>query len=81
MGVSVIRGRVIKWVTNGRKTAVMEVIGFLCVPLGSRTVQLQAVQVADAHKHVHKVVSLVKMTTVLEEYTAEEQLYVVLSFL
>jgi hypothetical protein len=35
-----IRGRVSKSVTNGSKTAVMDVIGFLCVSLGSSTVQL-----------------------------------------
>jgi hypothetical protein len=29
-----------KQVTNGSKTAVMEVIGFLCISLGSSTVQL-----------------------------------------
>jgi hypothetical protein len=37
---SVIRGRVSKEVTNGSKTAVMHVIGFLCASLGSSTVQL-----------------------------------------
>jgi hypothetical protein len=31
--------RVSKYVTNGSKTAVMDVIGFLCVSLGSSTVQ------------------------------------------
>jgi hypothetical protein len=36
----VIRGRVSKWVTNESKTAEMKVISFLCVSLGSRTVQL-----------------------------------------
>jgi hypothetical protein len=35
-----VRGRVSKQVTNGSKTAVMDVIGFLCVSLGSSTVQL-----------------------------------------
>jgi hypothetical protein len=35
-----IRGRVSKQVTNGSKTAAMDVIGFLCVSLGSSTVQL-----------------------------------------
>jgi hypothetical protein len=34
------RGRVSKQVTNGSKTAVMDVIGFLCVSLGNSTVQL-----------------------------------------
>jgi hypothetical protein len=38
--VSIIRGRVSKQVTNGSKVAVMGVIGFLCVSLGSSTVQL-----------------------------------------
>jgi hypothetical protein len=35
-----IRGRDSKQVTDGSKTAVMDVIGFLCVSLGSSTVQL-----------------------------------------
>jgi hypothetical protein len=35
-----LRGRVSRYVTNGSKSAVMDVIGFLCVPLGSSTVQL-----------------------------------------
>jgi hypothetical protein len=35
-----VRGRVSEYVTNGSKTAVMDVIGSLCVPLGSSTVQL-----------------------------------------
>jgi hypothetical protein len=35
-----LRGRVSKQVTNGSKTAVMDVIGFLCASLGSSTVQL-----------------------------------------
>jgi hypothetical protein len=38
----IIRGRVNKFVTNGSKTAVMDVIGFLCVSLGSNTVQLHS---------------------------------------
>jgi hypothetical protein len=44
------------------------VIGFLCVSLGSSTVQ-----VADAHGHVKRLVSVVKMMTVFEECTTEEQ--------
>jgi hypothetical protein len=35
-----VRRRVSKWVTNGSKTAVMDVIGFLRVSLGSSTIQL-----------------------------------------
>jgi hypothetical protein len=35
-----IRGRVSKQITNGSKTAVMDVLGFICVSLGSSTVQL-----------------------------------------
>jgi hypothetical protein len=35
-----IRGRVSKYVTNWIKTTVMDVVGFLCVSLGSSTVQL-----------------------------------------
>jgi hypothetical protein len=33
--------------------------------------------VADAHAHVHRLVSVVKTATVLEEYTTKEQRYVV----
>jgi hypothetical protein len=35
-----IRGRVSKQATNGNKAAVMDVIGFLCISLGSGTVKL-----------------------------------------
>jgi hypothetical protein len=38
--VTVICGRVSKYVTNGSKTAVMDVIGLLCASLGSSTVLL-----------------------------------------
>jgi hypothetical protein len=58
-----IRGRVSKEVTNGSKTAVMEVIGFL-----------------DAHARVQRLVSVVKMTTVIEGCTIEEQHSVVRFF-
>jgi hypothetical protein len=40
MLADIIRGRVSKQVTNGSKTAVMDVVVFLYVSLGSRTVQL-----------------------------------------
>jgi hypothetical protein len=36
------------------------------------------VKVADAHAHGQRLVSLVKTATVLEEYSTEEQRYVVL---
>jgi hypothetical protein len=39
-----------------------------------------SVEVADAHAHVQRLVSVVKMATVLEEYTTEEQRYVVRFF-
>jgi hypothetical protein len=44
----------------------MDVTGFLCVSLGSSTVQL-------TDMHVQKLVSVVKMATMLEKYTSEEQ--------
>jgi hypothetical protein len=50
----------------------MDVIGSLCVSLGNSTVY-----VADAHAHVQRLVSVVKMATVLQEYTIEEQRSVV----
>jgi hypothetical protein len=65
-----IRGRVSKYVINGSKTAVMDVIGFLCVSLGSSTVQLHD---SLGSRHVQRLVSVVKMVTVLEEYTTEDQ--------
>jgi hypothetical protein len=40
VGNLAIRSKVCKYVTYGSKTAVMDVIGFLCVSLGSNTVQL-----------------------------------------
>jgi hypothetical protein len=46
----------------------MDVIGFLCVSIGSSTVQ-----VAGAHVLVQRLVSIVKMVTVLEECSTEEQ--------
>jgi hypothetical protein len=67
-----LRGSVNKYVTDGSKTAVTDVVGFLCVSLGSSTAQLHD-KVADAHAHVQKLVSVVKMATVLEECTNEEQ--------
>jgi hypothetical protein len=36
-----LRGRLNKWVAKGSKRSVMDVIRFLCVLLGSSTVQLQ----------------------------------------
>jgi hypothetical protein len=37
---SCLQGRISQYVTNGSKTAVMDVIRFLCVSLGSSTNQL-----------------------------------------
>jgi hypothetical protein len=44
----------------------MDVIGFLCVSLGNSTVQLHDSHVATVHAHVQRLVSVVKMATVLE---------------
>jgi hypothetical protein len=55
----------------------MSIIGFLCVSLGSSTVQLHDSLGRDAHSLVQKLVSVVKMATVLEVYTAEEQISIV----
>jgi hypothetical protein len=38
------------------------------------------VNVEDAYAHVHRLLSVVKLATVLEEYTTEEQRYVVRLF-
>jgi hypothetical protein len=35
-----IRGSISKWITDGSRVALMDVIGFLCASLGSSTVQL-----------------------------------------
>jgi hypothetical protein len=51
----------------------MDVTGFLCASLGSSTVHLHDSLLVDAHSHVHKLVSVVNMVTVLEEYSTEEQ--------
>jgi ABC-type Na+ transport system ATPase subunit NatA len=56
----------------------MDVIGFLYVSLGSSTVQLR--DSLDAHAHVHRLLSVVKMATVLEECITEEQRSGVLFF-
>jgi hypothetical protein len=67
------RGRVSKQVTNGSKTAVSGVMGFICVLLGSSTVQLH-----DSHDSRRSCAcSVVGMATVLEEYATEEQRSVV----
>jgi hypothetical protein len=54
----------------------MDVIGFLCVSLGSSSVQLHDNLVADAHAHVQRLVSVDKMATVLKEYTTENHSYI-----
>jgi hypothetical protein len=58
---------------NGSKTAVMEVIGFLCVPLGSSTIQLHKSLGSRRAYNVQKLVSVVKMATVLQQCSTEEQ--------
>jgi hypothetical protein len=60
-----------KWVANESETAVMDVTSFLCVSLGSSTVQLH--DSLDAHARFQRLVSVVKMATVLEGYSTEEQ--------
>jgi hypothetical protein len=69
-----VRGRVIKQVTDGSKTAVIDLIGFLFASLGNSTVQsLEILGSRHAHAHVQRLVSVVKMATVLEECTTQEQ--------
>jgi hypothetical protein len=58
----------------------MGVIGLLCVSLCSSIVQLHDRLGRDAHSHVQRLVSVVKMVTVLEEYIREEQRSVVRLF-
>jgi hypothetical protein len=58
----------------------MDVIGFLCISLGSSTVQIHDSQVADANSHIQRLVSVVKMATVLEDCMTEEQSSVISFF-
>jgi hypothetical protein len=51
----------------------MDVIRFLCVSLGSSTVPLHDSLGSRRARHVQRLVSVVKMATVLEEYPTEEQ--------
>jgi hypothetical protein len=57
-------------VRNGSKKAVLEVIGFLFVSLGSSTLQLHDSSGIKRHAHL---ASVVKMATALEKSTTEEQ--------
>jgi hypothetical protein len=50
----------------------MDVIGFLYVTLGSSTVQLHD-SLGNAHVHVQRLVSVVKMPTVFKHCNTEEQ--------
>jgi hypothetical protein len=75
--IGCLRGRVGKLVTNGSKTAVMDVTGFLCVSLGSSTLQLHDNPGSEVHAHVQRLVSVVRMQTVLGEYTTGQQRSVV----
>jgi hypothetical protein len=50
----------------------MDVIGFICVSLGSSTVQLHKSIDSDTHVHVQRVVSVDKMADVLEGCTTEK---------
>jgi hypothetical protein len=58
----------------------MDVIVFLCVSLGSSTATFMTVYVVEAHTHVQRLVSVVKMATVFEGCTIEEQRSVVRFF-
>jgi hypothetical protein len=55
----------------------LDVVGFLHVSLGISTVQLNASLGSRRACACSRLVSVVKMTTVLEEYTTEEQKSVV----
>jgi hypothetical protein len=56
-----LRGSVSKYVTRGSKTAVMDVIVFLCVSPGSSTIQLH--DSLGSNAHVQRLVSAVKIAT------------------
>jgi hypothetical protein len=58
----------------------MDVLSFLYVSLGSSTVQVREIYVADMMHHVQRLVSVLKMATSLEECTTKKQHSVVCSF-
>jgi hypothetical protein len=58
----------------------MDVIGFLCVSLGSSTVQLHDSLGSRRASLFAELISVVRMATVLEECTTEEQRSVVRFF-
>jgi hypothetical protein len=58
----------------------MDVIGFLYVSLGSSTVQLHAVQVADAHVQVQRLVSVVKWRPCLRTVLPKRSVLVCILF-
>jgi hypothetical protein len=68
-----IRGRVSKHVTNGSKTAVMDVIRLLCVSLGSSTDQLRESLGSRRACACSEAGSVVKKVTILEMCTTEEE--------
>jgi hypothetical protein len=57
----------------------MDVIGFLCVSLGSSTVKLHD-SLGTRRAQVQKLVSVVKMVTALEDSITERQLSVMCFF-
>jgi hypothetical protein len=70
-------------VTNGSKTTVMDVVSPLRVSLDSSTAQLHdslGSRNACTIFRIQRLISVVKIATVLEICTAEEQRYVVLFF-
>jgi hypothetical protein len=50
----------------------MDIIGLQYVSVDSSTVQLRYILVADAHAHLQRMVSIVKMATVLVCTTKEQ---------
>jgi hypothetical protein len=58
----------------------MDVISFLCVSLGSSTVQLHDCLGSRRDVHIQRLVSVAKMVTVLEEYSTKDQSSVVRFF-
>jgi hypothetical protein len=46
---------------------------FLCVSLGSSTVQPHYSLGSKTHAHIHRLVSVIKIVTMLEVYNTEEQ--------
>jgi hypothetical protein len=80
--IILIRGNVSQYVANGCKTVVMDVIDFLCISIGnSIESSFMTVSIADVHAYVQRLVSVVKMATMLEDCTKKSSVLLCFFFL